>query len=47
MAIVVHIFKISALLQNLVVEAHRNVSRNVRVLQYAGNDSVFRMVSGR
>jgi hypothetical protein len=43
----VHIFKISTLLQNPAVEAHRNVSRNVREIKYAGNDHVFRMVSGR
>jgi hypothetical protein len=43
----VHIFKISALLQNPVEEAHRNFSQNIRELQCAGNDHVFRMVRGR
>jgi len=47
MAIVVHILKISALLQNPVVEARGDVSRNVRQLQCAGNHNVFHTVSGR
>jgi hypothetical protein len=47
MVIVAHILKISTLLQNSVVEGQGDVSRNVRQLKCAGNDNVFRMVSGR